>query len=128
MIAWRYPLRRLRALVSLLGVLGGCVGVGVYKPAGARTVDERPTPAHRAPTSVEASPTQEAVVASCSRLAMELIDLINAYRAENSLATIPASPSLCTVAAAHTRDLAAHAPHTQPGCNLHSWRDKGDWT
>lgn len=64
----------------------------------------------------------------CSPPALELIGLVNAYRAENGLPPIPASPSLCTVAAAHTRDLADHAPHAQPGCNLHSWSDQGDWT
>ncbi|HEY8429041.1 MAG TPA: CAP domain-containing protein, partial [Sandaracinaceae bacterium] len=66
--------------------------------------------------------------AGCTAVGLELIELVNAYRADNGLPAIPASPSLCTVAAAHTRDLAENAPHTEPGCNLHSWSDRGSWT
>jgi uncharacterized protein YkwD len=64
---------------------------------------------------------------SCSTSALQLINLVNAYRAGSGLPAIPASPSLCTVASAHVRDLAEHAPHARPGCNLHSWSDKGGW-
>src|SRR5687768_3750267 len=41
------------------------------------------------------------VVTGCSAAAIELIGLVNDYRADNGLPAIPASPSLCTVAAAH---------------------------
>jgi hypothetical protein len=65
----------------------------------------------------------------CSPEALELIDLVNDYRAQNALPAIPASPSLCTVATNHVHDLSDNAPHTQPGgCNLHSWSDQGPWT
>ncbi len=60
-------------------------------------------------------------------MGLELIDLVNDYRQDNGLARIPASSSLCTVASAHTRDLADHRPHDASGCNLHSWSDEGDW-
>lgn len=63
----------------------------------------------------------------CAASAITLIDMVNAYRAENGLPAIPASSSLCTVAAAHTRDLAEHHPDTG-SCNLHSWSDQGSWT
>lgn len=64
----------------------------------------------------------------CTEIGLELIELVNAYRMDNGLPAIPASSSLCTVAAAHTRDLAENAPHTEAGCNLHSWSARGDWT
>jgi hypothetical protein len=70
-----------------------------------------------------------APVTACSAVGLELIDLVNAYRADNGLPAIPASPSLCVVSSAHTRDLADHSPHTAPGgCNMHSWSDQGDWS
>lgn len=64
----------------------------------------------------------------CSPAAIELVALVNDYRAENALPPIPASPSLCKVATDHVHDLNDNAPHTQPGCNLHSWSDQGPWT
>jgi hypothetical protein len=64
----------------------------------------------------------------CSPEAIELIALVNDYRADNGLPPIPASPSLCTVATSHVHDLLDNSPHTQPGCNLHSWSDQGAWT
>ncbi len=65
----------------------------------------------------------------CTADALELVDLVNAYRAENGLPAIPASPSLCTVATTHVHDLADNGPHLQPGgCNLHSWSDQGSWS
>jgi uncharacterized protein YkwD len=68
-------------------------------------------------------------VEGCSADAIELIDLVNAYRADNGLPAIPASPSLCTVATTHVQDLFANGPHLQPGgCNLHSWSDQGPWS
>ncbi|HRI09071.1 MAG TPA: CAP domain-containing protein [Nannocystaceae bacterium] len=64
----------------------------------------------------------------CTAEAGELVALVNAYRAEKGLPAIPASPSLCTVGQTHVVDLQANAPHTEPGCNLHSWSDQGSWT
>jgi hypothetical protein len=68
------------------------------------------------------------VVPGCSAKAIALIDLVNDYRDEHGLPAIPASPSLCAVAAAHTKDLVEEAPNATPGCNLHSWSDAGSWT
>ena len=67
--------------------------------------------------------------AGCVPEALELIDLVNAYRGENGLPAIPASPSMCVVGQTHVQDLLDNAPHTQPGgCNLHSWSNAGAWT
>lgn len=67
-------------------------------------------------------------VANCSDDAIELVRLVNAYRAENSLPAIPASPSLCLVGNAHVRDLRENTPDSAAECNLHSWSDQGAWT
>ena len=80
------------------------------------------------PSSSSTTRDQQVPATGCEQSATALIALVNAYRTQNGLPAIPASPSLCTVAAAHTRDLAENAPHTAPGCNLHSWSDKGHWT
>lgn len=67
-------------------------------------------------------------VSDCTAEEIELIDLVNEYRGENGLPAIPASPSLCIVGHTHAEDLATNAPHSAPGCNLHSWSDVGPWT
>jgi uncharacterized protein YkwD len=64
----------------------------------------------------------------CSAAGVEIVDIINAVRAEHGLAAVPLSPSMCVVAATHNQDLAAHAPHAPAECNLHSWSDQGPWT
>ncbi len=64
----------------------------------------------------------------CTAQALELIDLVNAYRGSNGLPAIPASKSLCTVSSAHVHDLSDNNPHGQPGCNLHSWSNQGPWS
>ena len=64
----------------------------------------------------------------CTAEASELVALVNAYRGEKGLPAIPASPSLCTVGQTHVVDLQENAPHTEPGCNLHSWSDAGAWS
>lgn len=67
-------------------------------------------------------------VSDCTPAELELIELTNAYRAENGLPAIPASPSLCIVGHTHAEDLAANAPHESASCNLHSWSDAGPWS
>jgi len=91
---------------------------------GGTPIDGGGTPIDSGGTTVDAG----APVTGCSAVGLELIELVNAYRAENGLPAIPASPSLCIVSSAHTRDLADHSPHTAPGCNLHSWSDQGEWS
>ena len=60
--------------------------------------------------TVAAREAPPVVVAGCAAAAIEPIRLVSGYRASNLLPTIPASPSLCRVASAHTQDLAAHPP------------------
>lgn len=132
---WRQSpsgLRRWSALAAVLGMLGGggCVVAGLYRgPVGEKGgAPETLSAPGAANTGASYRRAGGAIpLTDCSPAALQLIELVNAYRAENGLTAIPASPSLCTVAAAHTRDLAEHAPHAQPGCNLHSWSDGGDW-
>ncbi|NJK31375.1 MAG: CAP domain-containing protein [Deltaproteobacteria bacterium] len=76
-------------------------------------------------TSTESTDTGQ--VEGCTDAALEIIAALNAYREENSLPAIPASPSLCTVANAHVHDLADNNP-VMGECNLHSWSDQGPWT
>jgi hypothetical protein len=80
------------------------------------------------PTSGDGDGDGDMTTDGCTPEAIELVALVNDYRAENALPPIPASPSLCTVATAHVHDLLDNAPHTQPGCNLHSWSDQGAWS
>jgi hypothetical protein len=40
---------------------------------------------------------------------------------------VPISKSLTHVGQTHVRDLHHYQPHTQPGCNLHSWSAQGHW-
>jgi len=55
-----------------------------------------------------------------------LTGVINKYRLENNLSSIPVSPSLNMVAEIHVRDLAKYYVLSDE-CNFHSWSDKGDW-
>jgi len=57
----------------------------------------------------------------------EIYNLINRYRKEKGLDSVPLSRSLTYVAQVHVRDLAENHPHSRR-CNLHSWSDKGIWT
>ena len=57
-----------------------------------------------------------------------IAEAINAYRREQGLPAIPVSAELTRVARAHVQDLLTNKPHEQPGCNLHSWSDRGNWT
>ncbi len=99
--------------VACLALLVGCSGAGSAADAG--------------PLDAQAQ-VDAAAPSGCAPAALELIGLVNAYRGEHGLPAIAASSSLCTVAAAHTQDLAAHSPDSAPGCNLHSWSDQGSWT
>jgi hypothetical protein len=57
-----------------------------------------------------------------------LAQLINDYRAANGMSAIPISKSLTQVGQAHVRDLHHYQPHSQSGCDLHSWSDQGSWS
>ncbi|MFV8750246.1 CAP domain-containing protein [Nannocystaceae bacterium ST9] len=94
------------------------------------STSEADTSTSEADTSTsEADTTTGDPPAGCTADAIELIGLVNDYRAENGLPAIPASNSLCTVATTHVHDLNDNSPHTQPGgCNLHSWSDQGPWS
>jgi hypothetical protein len=85
----------------------------------------------RAPPLPTPSPTQEPEpqpVGTClSADEARLAQLINDYRAANGLDAVPISKSLTHVGQTHVRDLHHYQPHTQPGCNLHSWSAQGHW-
>lgn len=56
-----------------------------------------------------------------------LYKLINDYRHQNKLPTIPLSTGLTKVSQAHVRDLIDnYKPNKR--CNPHSWSRKGDWS
>jgi len=98
------------------------------------TSDPDPTTADPSSTAGESSSdgggasTGAPAPTGCTADALTLIDLLNEYRAENGLGSIPASSSLCTVGDLHVQDLATEAPHTAANCNLHSWSDAGAWS
>lgn len=128
---WRrspFCVRRWSALAGVLGVLsGGCVVAGGYWTPGER--EGTPSAPRAVSTDAQSTRPLGAIpLAACSPAGLQLIEMVNAYRTERGLSAIPASPSLCTVAATHTRDLAEHAPHAAAGCNLHSWSARGNWT
>ncbi len=54
--------------------------------------------------------------------------LINAYRAENSLAAVDVTVTMTDVAQAHVLDLYTYTPHADVSCNLHSWSANGSWS
>jgi hypothetical protein len=56
----------------------------------------------------------------------KLYRMINEYRRQYDLPSIPLSKSLCFVASTHAKDLFLHHPEDSP-CNFHSWSDKGPW-
>jgi uncharacterized protein YkwD len=58
--------------------------------------------------------------------AERLASLVNEYRGEQSLHSIPISPSLTQVAEAHVKDLERNRP--VGACNGHSWSPAGDWS
>jgi hypothetical protein len=62
-----------------------------------------------------------------SKAEYELYCLINQYRKEKGLDSVPLSKSLTYVAKVHVKDLANNHPHSRR-CNMHSWSDQGNWT
>lgn len=62
----------------------------------------------------------------------QLSDMVNQYRQENGLATLPVTNALTKVARAHIEDLNSYHPDTKNygtgQCNVHSWSSHGDWT
>lgn len=99
------------ALLMLIGAVWACEGDTLYDPA-TETPD---TVSH--PEEPEDTTTTAASLAA----------VINAYRRDKGLDTIPLSKSLTMVAEAHVKDLEENNPATGV-CNGHSWSGKGNWT
>jgi hypothetical protein len=59
---------------------------------------------------------------------LKLYNLIMEYRKSKNLPMIPLSRSLSYVAQEHCKDLYMNKPDLGPGCNAHSWSNKGKWT
>ena len=57
---------------------------------------------------------------------IEILNLINDYRAENGLEELQVSMALCYVADAHVKDLYYNKPQEKSG-SLNSWSNKGNW-
>ncbi len=110
-------------LVLLLTLVLGCGGGGGGEDPGGGIDPGGSDPGGSDPGGSDPAPSGD-----CTAIGVELVNAVNAYRAENGLPAIPLSPSLCFVANAHVGDLSANAPHAAPGCNLHSWSDQGTWT
>jgi len=59
----------------------------------------------------------------------KLFDMINEYRAEEGLPSIPYSAKLTLVAKAHVLDLTnSYTFSRENPCNPHSWSDNGEWS
>lgn len=58
----------------------------------------------------------------------KLYELIEDYRKEHGLPSIPLSKSLTYVAKLHAEDLQVNVPHKKDKCNLHSWSDSDKWS
>jgi len=56
-----------------------------------------------------------------------LFNMINDFRRQNKLSSIPLSKDLCIVAQTHIADLIKWKPQDK-GCSLHSWSGSGKWT
>lgn len=108
---------------------------GTDTPTATPTTTDTPVP--DMPT-VTATPTEapaaQYVPGACLTVQdVELARLINAYRNQNGLPSVPISKSLTHVAQAHVLDLHLHRPDTGTDsrgmpCNLHSWSDQGNWS
>lgn len=57
----------------------------------------------------------------------KLYNMIDKYRLDNGLTSIPLSKSLTYVAQTHVKDLVINKPDIG-NCNAHSWSSKGKWT
>jgi hypothetical protein len=64
---------------------------------------------------------------SLNKAEKELYVLINRYRMQKGLPSIPLSLNLTYVAKLHVQDLSVNHPYSKR-CNLHSWSDKGPWS
>ena len=106
--------------------MGSDKPTGDEQPMGSEQPMESEEPEETSPPPPPQEPEEPAGGAGgsggCTADALELIKLVNEYRAESGLPAVPASPSLCTVGAAHAADSNANEPRAQ-GCNLHSWAD-----
>lgn len=62
----------------------------------------------------------------------QLADLVNQYRSQSGLSSLPVTNSLTKVARAHVTDLNTYHPDTETygagNCNRHSWSSHGNWT
>ncbi|MBI4700962.1 MAG: hypothetical protein HY744_07345 [Deltaproteobacteria bacterium] len=71
-------------------------------------------------------PAPQPVPPTISPRAVDLANTIDQYRQQNGLPAVPLSRALTHVAETHVRDL-RDSP-SRPGCNAHSWTDRGPWT
>jgi hypothetical protein len=105
------------ALISAL-VVAGCGNPG--------SVDQPGPPSFGGAAPVEEEEAEqeggEPHLGPCSVQGTEMVDLVNAYRAENDLPPIPVSSSMCFVAQTHAEDLAEFKPYEESeSCTLQSW-------
>lgn len=57
-----------------------------------------------------------------------LYEMINNYRVQNGLYSLPLSEALTITAQAHAKDLHTNRPFNDNNCNVHSWSSKGKWS
>ncbi|MEX2336609.1 MAG: CAP domain-containing protein [Fulvivirga sp.] len=80
-------------------------------------------------SSFSADTISDQVEVCLSEDEQKLYNIINAYRQEKGLTTIPFSAKLTMVAQAHARDLAENYNFARDNkCNPHSWSKKGTWS
>jgi len=106
---------------------------GTDTPTATATDTPVPDAPTATPTPTEAPAVQYIPGACLTAQDVELARLINAYRNQKGLPSVPISKSLTHVAQAHVLDLHLHRPDTGTDsrgmeCNLHSWSDQGDWS
>ncbi|MCC6521031.1 MAG: CAP domain-containing protein [Polyangiaceae bacterium] len=83
-------------------------------------------PGPQPPPTAPWPPAVPGVEPPISARAMELANTINNYRMSRGLPPVPVTRALTHVAETHARDLRDAPP--MPGCNGHSWTNKGPWT
>lgn len=69
----------------------------------------------------------DTVIVGISQDETILFNMINDFRRQNKLPSIPLSLDLCKVAQVHIADLIKWKPQ-EKGCSLHSWSGSGKWT